>query len=372
MRRSIMRLVVPLALLGLVAAACSSDDEAPADGGSDTGAAAVECPADFKVGLALDIGGLGDKSFNDAANAGLQQAIADGLVCEENAKLVPSNADGTNLADNIQALADAGYNYVEGVGFSFSPFVAAIAAQYPDVNFGTIDGYSTFLFDDPETDKTEPVPPNVADLAFKEQEGSYLVGIAAAMQAQADGSNIVGFLGGQTIPLIEKFQAGYEAGVASVDPNIEVLVEYIGDNTAAFVNPTAGKALSEKMYSLGANIIYHAAGLSGSGLFQAAAETGKWAIGVDSDQYLTASADQQPLILTSMLKRVDTATYNAIKQSGEASFISGFQVFGLAEDGIGFSISNDALTPEMVDAMEAAKQGIIDGTITVPETPAGK
>jgi basic membrane protein A len=366
-----MRLVVPLALLGLVAAACSSDDEAPADGGSDTGAAAVECPADFKVGMALDIGGLGDKSFNDAANAGLQQAIADGLVCEENTKLVPSNADGTNLADNIQALADAGYNYVEGVGFSFSPYVAAIAAEYPDVNFGTIDGYSTFLFDDPETDDVEPVPTNVADLAFKEQEGSYLVGIAAAMQAQADGSNIVGFLGGQTGGLIEKFQAGYEAGVASVDPNIEVLVEYIGDNTQAFVNPTAGKNLSVKMYSVGASIIYHAAGLSGSGLFQAAAETGNWAIGVDSDQYLTASADQQPLILTSMLKRVDTATYNAIKQAGEGAFIGGFQVFGLAEDGIGFSIANDALTPEMVDAMEVAKEEIIAGTITVPETPAG-
>jgi basic membrane protein A len=366
-----MRLVVPLALLGLVAAACSSDDEAPADGGSDTGAAAVECPADFKVGLALDIGGLGDKSFNDAANAGLQQAIADGLVCEENAKLVPSNADGTNLADNIQALAEAGYNYVEGVGFSFSPYVATIATQYPDVDFGTIDGYSTFLFDDPVSEVVEQIPLNVADLAFKEHEGSYLVGIAAAMQAQADGSDTVGFLGGQTGTLIEKFQAGYEAGVASVDPNIEVLVEYIGDNTQAFVNPTAGKTLSEKMYSQGADIIYHAAGLSGSGLFQAAAETGKWAIGVDSDQYLTASADQQPLILTSMLKRVDTATYNAIKQSGEGSFVSGFQVFGLAEDGIGFSIANDALTPEMVDAMEAAKAEIIAGTITVPETPAG-
>jgi basic membrane protein A len=353
----------------LVAAACSSDDEAPADGGSDTGAAAVECPADLKVGLALDIGGIGDLSFNDAAYAGLQQAVADGLVCQGNAKVVPSNADGTNLADNIQALAEAGYDYVEGVGFSFSPFIAAIAAQYPDVNFGTIDGFSTFLFDDPETDNVEPFPANIADLAFREQEGSYLVGIAAAMQAQADGSDTVGFLGGQTGTLIEKFQAGYEAGVASIDPNIEVLVEYIGDNTQAFVNPTAGKTLSEKMYSEGADVIYHAAGLSGSGLFQASAETGKWAIGVDSDQYQTASADQQPLILTSMLKRVDTATYNAIKQVGEGNFVSGFQVFGLAEDGIDFSISNDALTPEMVDAMEAAKAAIIDGTITVPDTP---
>ncbi len=359
------KLALPAVALSLVAAACSnSSNDSAASGGATGSSSAPSCPPDLKVALALDVGGIGDQSFNDAANRGLQQAIADGLVCESNTKLVPANDAGSNLDDNTQALASAGYNYVEGVGFSFSPGIAKIASQYPNTDFGVIDGYATFL-------KGGKNAPNVADLTFKEEQGSYLVGIAAAMQAQKDGSKIVGFLGGQTGPLIGKFQAGYQAGVASVDPSIKVLVEYIGDNTQAFVNPTAGEALSNKMYNNGADIIYHAAGLSGAGLFQAAAAQQKWAIGVDSDQYLTASADQKKWILTSMIKRVDTATYNAIKQVGEGNFQAGFQVFGLAEDGVGFSTSNDALSPDMVDAMEAAKQKIINGDITVPDAPKG-
>jgi basic membrane protein A and related proteins len=362
MRSRMWRSAALIAVLAITAAACSNSSSGGAAAGSSAGA--PSCPSDFKVGLALDVGGLGDQSFNDAANRGLQQAITDGLVCKDSAKLIEANATGTNLNDNIQALASAGYNYVEGVGFSFSPGVAKVAGQYPNVDFGVIDGYATVL-------PGGKGAPNVADLTFKEQEGSYLVGIAAAMQAQKDSSTTVGFLGGQTGPLIQKFQAGYTAGVQSVDPSIKVLVEYIGDSTQAFVNPTAGKALSEKMYNEGADVIYHAAGASGAGLFQAAAEKKKWAIGVDSDQYLTASADQQPYILTSMLKRVDTATYNAIKQAGEHSFTSGFQVFGLADDGVDFSTSNPALTQDMIDAMNAAKQKIISGDITVPDAPKG-
>jgi basic membrane protein A len=358
MRRGFVRFAVPLALLGLVAAACSNNNSSSSGGGTPSGPA---CPADFKVGLALDVGGLGDKSFNDAANRGLQQAIADGLVCESNTKLIESNATGSNREDNVQALASAGYNLVEGVGFAFSPGVVNIAPQFPDVNFTVIDGYATC---GKPCGLAKPSS-NIADLTFKEQEGSYLVGIAAAMQAQADNANTVGFLGGQTGPLIGKFEAGFTAGAKSVDPSMTVLVKYIGDDVTAFNNPTAGKALSLGMYQQGADVIYHASGASGAGLFQAAAQVKKWAIGVDSDQYQTASADQQPYILTSMLKRVDTATYNAIK-----SFKGGFQVFGLAEDGVDFSTANKSLTPDMVDAMEAAKQKIIDGTIAVPDTPS--
>jgi basic membrane protein A len=352
------RIAVPVVLLAMVAAACSKSNTPTASNSS----AGPKCPSDFKVGLALDIGGLGDQSFNDAANRGLQKAISEGLVCRGNVKLVPSNAAGSNLDDNTQALASAGYNYVEGVGFSFSAGIAKIAGLFPGTDFGVIDGFATTL---PGGKNAA----NLTDLTFKEQEGSYLVGIAAAMQAKEDGSTTVGFLGGQTGPLIGKFQAGYTAGVQSVDPGIKVLVEYIGDTTQAFVNPTAGKAKSEKMYNEGADVVYHAAGLSGAGLFQAAAEKAKWAIGVDSDQYLTASADQQPFILTSMLKRVDTATYNAIKQSGSGTFKSGFQVFDLAADGVDYSKSNSALTSAMIAAMDAAKAKIISGEIKVPDTP---
>ena len=371
MRTRFMRVAVPLVLLGLVAAACgSNNDNSGASGSSGgtgasgasgaSGATGATCNPDFKVGLALDVGGLGDQSFNDAANRGLQQAIKDGLVCKDSVKLVPANAAGSNLDSNIQALASAGYDYVEGVGYSFSDGVAKVAGDFPDTDFGVVDGFASTL-------PGGKGAPNVADFSFAANENSYLVGIAAAMQAKKDGSETVGFLGGQTIPLIQTFQAGYQAGVASVDPQMKILVEYIGDTTQAFINPTAGKALSEKMYSEGADVIYHVAGLSGSGLFQAAAEKKLYAIGVDSDQYLTASAAEQPYIITSALKRVDTATYNTIKAVAEGTFQSGFQTFNLANDGVGFATSNPTLlTSDMVDAMEAAQKKIVDGAIVVP------
>ncbi len=368
MRTRFMRFAVPVVLLGLVAAACgSSNDNSGASGSSGatsaTGATGAACDPAFKVGLALDVGGLGDQSFNDAANRGLQQAITDGLVCKDSAKLVPANAAGSNLDSNIQALASAGYNYVEGVGFSFSPGVCKVAADFPNTDFAVVDGYTAYI-------KGCAKQPNVLDLNFAANESSYLVGIAAAMQAQKDGSSTVGFLGGQTGPLIGSFEGGYEAGVASVDPTIKVLVEYIGDSTQAFVNPTAGKALSEKMYTEGADVIYHAAGLSGAGLFQAAAEKSHYAIGVDSDQYLTASADEQKWIMTSALKRVDTATNDTIKAVGDGTFQSGVQNFNLANDGVGFATSNPTLlTSDMVDAMNTALQAIVDGSITVPTAP---
>ena len=367
MRKRFMRFAVPLALLGLVAAACSSNDETPSDGGSDTGSAsAVECNADIKVGVAFDVGGLGDKSFNDAANAGVQKAIADGLVCEENVNTNEANATGSDRTQNVVALADAGYDLVIGVGFAFSPDINTISPDYPDQSFMIVDGYATCgticgLDNDDLT--------NVADFTFKEQEGSFLVGAAAALKC---GCDKIGFLGGQTGPLIQKFQAGYEAGAKAVNPNMTVLVEYIGDDVGAFNDPVKGQALSTKMYDDGAEIIYHASGASGAGLFNAAVEAGKLAIGVDSDQYLTASPEQQPLILTSMLKRVDTATYNAIKEVGDGSFAAGGVVFGMAEDGVDYSQSNTTeLTADIVAKLDDYKAQIIAGTIVVPETPEG-
>lgn len=359
------RWLTRLALLGVfavVAASCSDDSSTPVASGSSTGAA--ECNGDVTVGMALDIGGLGDKSFNDAAKRGLDQAIADGLVCEENTKFIEANATGSDRDQNIQSLADAGYTFVEGVGFAFSGGINEIAPDFPDTNFAIIDGFANAgtaagLTNDDLT--------NVADLTFKEHEGSFLVGVAAALKCECD---TIGFLGGQQgIGLIEKFEAGFTAGALAVNPDMKVLVEYIGTDETAFVDPVKGEALSISMYDDGAEIIYHAAGASGAGLFNAAVEKGKFAIGVDSDQYLTASPEQQPLILTSMLKRVDVATYNAIKQVGEGAFVTGFQTFGLAEDGLDFSTSNPELTQDIIDQMNDFKQQIIDGTIVVPDDP---
>jgi len=358
MPRWFRTLAMPLVVLSMVAAACADGDDDPGEGASPTDGSAVECNEDFRVGLALDIGGIGDKSFNDAANAGLQQALADGLVCEENTEFIEADATGSNRDANVQALADDGYDLIVGVGFAFSEGIAAIANDYPDTNFAVIDGYATFVVEDLA---------NVADLTFKEHEGSYLVGAAAALKCECD---TIGFLGGQTGPLIEKFEAGYVAGAQAIDPGINVLVEYIGDDTAAFNDAVKGEALSTKMYDDGAEIIYHAAGASGGGLFNAAVKADKLAIGVDSDQYLTASPEQQPLILTSMLKRVDTAVYNAIQQQGEGSFEAGFQVFGMAEEGVDYSQSNsEELTADIIEQLDAFKDQIISGEITVPETP---
>jgi basic membrane protein A len=315
--------------------------------------------------MAFDIGGLGDKSFNDSANAGLQQAIADGLVCEDNVVTNEANSTGSDRDQNLQALADAGFNLVIGVGFAFSPGVNTIAPDYPDTSFMIVDGYATCGTACGLTNDAEAIP-NVADYTFKEQEGSFLVGAAAVLKCQC---KTIGFLGGQTGPLIEKFQAGYEAGAAQIDPEVEVLVEYIGDDTTAFNDPVKGEQLSTAMYDDGAEIIYHAAGASGAGLFNAAVEAQKEAIGVDSDQYLTASPEQQPLILTSMLKRVDVAVFNSIEAVGAGS-LGGSQVFGMAEDGVDYATSNpEELTADITEQLDEFKQQIIDGTIVVPETP---
>jgi basic membrane protein A len=310
----------------------------------------------------LDVGGLGDKSFNDAANRGLQKAISDGLVKKENTKLIETNQTGSNRDQNVTNLADAGYGLIFGIGFSFSPGIDKIAPQYKDQKFAVIDGFAKDA-------------PNVVDLTFKENEGSFLVGAAAALKSQ---TGTIGFLGGQQgTGLIEKFQAGYEAGAKAVNPSIKVLVEYIGDSVQAFVDPTKGEALSGKMYDEGADVVFHAAGQSGLGLFKAAVTANannpsppKYAIGVDSDQYLTASPDEQKWIMTSMIKRVDTAVYNTIKDMTDGKFTHGSQTFGLAEEGVDFATSNPTLlTADITSKLNDYKQQIIDGKIVVPTAP---
>jgi basic membrane protein A and related proteins len=353
--------VAVLLAISSVATACSGTgnvceypDEQMVDGG-------------VKAAVALDVGGLGDKSFNDAAKRGLDLAVEDGLVSE--VKCVEANATGSNRGENVQGLADAGFDVVIANGYLFSPDILELAPDFPDTNFAVTDGYATSLFDNADTDTVEPGPANVGDLTFKEQEGSFLVGAAAVLKCQC---KTIGFLGGQQgTGLIEKFEAGYEAGAHQIDPDVEILVEYIGDSTEAFNDPVKGEELSTKMYDQGAEIIYHASGASGAGLFNAAVEAEKEAIGVDSDQYLTASPEQQPLILTSMLKRVDVAVYNAIEAEGNDTF-GGSQVFGMAEDGVDYATSNpEELTADITEQLDEFKQQIIDGTIVVPDTPEG-
>jgi basic membrane protein A len=373
MRRRFLRFVVPLLVLGIVAAACGGDEDTPAASGptgDTTGSTGSECSSDIRVGVALDVGGLGDNGFNDLSKMGLDKAISEGVICESNTKFLEANAQGTNLDENTQSLAGDGYDVVIGTGFAFTPGINTIAPDFPDTSFGIIDGYATCGTACALDNEADAIP-NVTDLGFQEEQGSYLVGVAAGLKATDLACDNVGFLGGSTGPLIEKFQAGYEAGVAEVAPDVTVQVEYIGDTNAAFDDPTAGEALSSKMYDNGACIIYHAAGDSGNGLFKAAAEAEKIAIGVDSDQHEIVSPDQAQWIMTSMIKRVDTAVYDVIVSVAEGTFAGGGQIFGLADEGISYATSNpDLMGQDIVDQVEAFKQQILDGTIEVPTEPA--
>ena len=357
---------LPIAVMGIVCAACSSSNTA------GNGSPSASCTSQIKVGLALDVGGLGDKGFNDLAYAGMNQAISNGIVCQGNTKYIEANSEGSNLDQEIQSLAAGGYDVIIGTGFAFSPYVNELATQYPKIDFGVIDGYATCGSACGETNPISAIP-NVVDLTFKEQEGSFLVGVAAALKAKDLGCTTVGFLGGQTGPLIGKFEAGYTAGVAQIDPSIKVLVEYIGDSTKAFNDPIQGEALSNKMYDEGACIIYHAAGDSGNGLFKAAAAQQKIAIGVDSDQYKVVTPDEAKWILTSMIKRVDVATYDTIKAVADGSFKGGTdRVFDLASTGISYSTSNTALmTQDIINTVNKYKEKILNGDIVPPSSPKG-
>jgi basic membrane protein A len=324
--------------------------------------------SDVRVGLALDIGPIHDKSFNEAAFNGLQRAIEDGLVAEENTRILEANQSGSNRDENVVNLAEAGYELIWGNGYTFSTPVADVAGEYPEQTFAVEDGFATCG----EPCEVTPLETdNVIDINFKEQEGSFLVGAAAGLKTT---TKTVGFLGGQTgTGLIERFEAGYTAGVAATCPDCEVLVEYIGDSVQAFVDPTRGEALGGSMYDDGADVVYHAAGQSGLGLFKAAVAAGPeaLAIGVDSDQYQTASEEEKSHILTSMLKGVDVALYDTINAVIDGTVQGGPQVFGLAEEGVGFATSNpDLLTEDIVTQLNDFKEQIISGEIVVPDAPA--
>ena len=358
-----MRVRVLAAVAGTLAAAltiagCSSS------GGSDTGSGGGTAASgsaggggdtkkSVKVGLAYDVGGRGDKSFNDLAAAGLDKAKKELDIDVK--ELAATNGENDQAKqDRLTLLATSGYDPIIAVGFAYATAVGKVITQYPKVHFALIDDDSV---------KGD----NLESLLFSENESSYLVGVAAA---SATKTKKIGFIGGVQTPLIQKFQAGYAAGAKSIDPSITVSVSYISQppDFSGFGNPTSGKVIAEGMYDDGADVVYHAAGGSGSGLFQAAAEKKLLAIGVDSDQYESAAADQKAYILTSALKGVDTAVYTFIKDDADGKFTAGSKRFSLKDDGVGYATSNSALDPYKAK-IEDAKAKIISGAITVPTAP---
>lgn len=336
MKRSLALVLVLVMALSLFVG-CAQETPAPAET-PDTTQEPAEKPKTF--GMVTDTGGLGDKSFNDSAWEGLQRAGKEFGVEPVVLQSTKQEDYEPNLGNMSQSV-----DLTIGVGFLFENAMKVVAEQYPDKMFGVVD--------------TAVQAPNVMSVLFKEHEGSFLVGVIAGLTTK---TNVIGFVGGMELPTIQKFEAGFRAGVASVNPDAKVLVNYTG----VFDNPDKGKEVALAQYANKADVIYHASGACGIGVIQAADERDFWAIGVDKDQSAESTKNK---VLASMIKRVDTATYTMVKAMQEGTFKGEVVTLGLKEEGVGYSDGGNNVPEEVKAVVEKYKQAIIDGTIVVPETP---
>ncbi len=299
--------------------------------------------ADFKPALIFDMGGKFDKSFNEAAYNGAEKFKSETGISYAEFEI-------TNASQREQALrnfARRGHNPIIVMGFAQAEAMNKVSAEFPDLKFGIID----MVVDQP----------NVRSVVFNEHEGSYLVGLLAAMKSE---TGTVGFVGGMDIPLIRKFACGYVQGVKAANADAKVIQNMTGDTPAAWNDKVKGGEITQAQIDAGADVVYAAAGGTGIGVLQKAKDAGKFSIGVDSNQnYLHPGS-----VLTSMLKRVDVAVYNAFMDGKNDSYATGFSVLGLAEDGVGWALddNNKALiTADMQAAVEQARADIISGKIKV-------
>lgn len=317
----------------------------------------------IKVGIVFDIGGKNDRSFNAAAWDGVRKAEKDLDICLYDVE--PGNP--TSIEPAMRAFAERGFDLIIGVGFAQGPIMQSVANDYPEIKFAIVDGV---IF---EADGKTPKK-NVASLVFREHEGSYLVGMIAAAKSK---SGVLGFVGGMDIPLIHKFETGYEEGARSVNPNVRVIDNYVGVTDAAWNNPGKGKELALSQIGQGADVIFTAAGNSGLGAFDAVEQYGrnangeanKFVIGVDSNQNMVKPG----FVLTSMVKRVDVAVYDVVKEVLGKEFNGGFHVFGLDKDGVAYAmdVHNDKLIPDdLRSRVEEAKKKIVAGEIKVTDAMA--
>ncbi len=311
-------------------------------------------PKQAPIALVFDVGGRGDKSFNDGAYRGLERAKAELGV--EIAYKEPTNADREAV---LRSMAEGGSPVVFGVGLLFTDAIVSLSKDFPSQKFACIDY---------DLGGKPNVPANVSAIRFREEEGAFLVGAIAGLTTK---TNKVGFVGGMKIPLIEKFEAGYEAGVKAVNPGCEVIANFAGLTPEAFKDPVKGKELAKAQYGAGADIIFHASGSTGNGVFEEAKERNKAAgkvtcfvIGVDSDQW-----EEGGHVLTSMIKDVDVSVFETIKAWKEGKFAAGVHEFGLKEGGVGYvrDAKNKALIPDEVEAkVQALRKEIVEGKRAVP------
>lgn len=301
--------------------------------------------AKIKISLVLDKGGKDDKSFNTSAYNGAKKAEK-----ELGIELKYVEATDTNSLETLHRnFAKKKYDLIIGVGFAQTDAIKKVSALFPEIQFALVDG--------------EVSAKNVRSLLFEEHEGSFLMGAAAAMKSK---TNVIGFIGGMDIPLIRRFQKGYDAGAKYINPKITIIHNYIGVSGEAWNNPAKAKEMALSQIGQKADVIFHAAGASGAGLFDAASEKKIFAIGVDSNQ----NAIKPGVVLTSMLKRVDVAVYETIKSITEKKFQPGVVRFGLKDSGIDWALdeNNEKLwSPAEKQKMAEIKKQIISGKIKVPD-----
>ena len=342
-KRKFGLLITSVVAAGAVLAACGEDDNSGSGG-------------DFSVAMVTDVGGVDDKSFNQSAWEGIKKFGEENGLSKGNGgyDYLQSESDA-DYNQNLNNLIRRDFDLVFGVGFMMGDAIGEIAAENPDSMLALID--------------SEVDAPNVANILFKEQEGAFLAGVAAASMSK---TGKIGFVGGVDIPVINRFHAGYKAGAEAVNPNIEIMVDYTG----AFDKPDLGKASANLMYSSGVDIIFHAAGGTGNGVFSEAKErkakdknANVWVIGVDADQYAEGEVDANTNItLTSMLKGVSTAVIDISNKAKDGEFPGGTTtVYGLKENGVGLADSRGAISKDVLKTIEDYSKQIADGKIKVPE-----
>ncbi|MGW6455540.1 BMP family lipoprotein [Streptomyces sp. NPDC055078] len=333
---------IATAALAVTATAC---------GESSTGSS--DSDGKLKIGMAYDVGGRGDNSFNDSAARGLDKAKAD-LDAETKELTAKHGETPADRESRLSSLAEGGFNPVVAVGFAYKDAIDKIAPKFPDVSFGLVDSVSEAK--------------NVDNIVFTEEQGSYLAGVAAALKSK-DGN--IGFVGGVDLPLIKKFAAGFEQGVLETNPKAKVQIQYLttGTDLSGFGSPDKGKAAAQGMLDKGIDVIYAAAGGSGAGSIQAvAAKPGTWVIGVDSDQAKDPALSKYAAsIMTSVVKNVDTGVFELSKSVKDGKPITGTTTYSLAENGVTLTTTGGHLK-DIQSKLDEAKKKIVDGEIKVKTT----
>ncbi|TCT26709.1 nucleoside-binding protein [Melghiribacillus thermohalophilus] len=358
MKKRLLMLLAMLFSAAMVLAACGTGDDEGQDteGTDDTDQNEA---VDFTVAMVTDVGGVDDKSFNQSAWEGLSDfGKENGLEEMKDYTYAQSETD-QDYKTNLNRLVRQGYDLIYGIGYLLQPAVDEVAQQNPDTNFAIVDSVAE--------------QPNVASITFKEHQGSFLVGVAAAMKTK---TNKVGFIGGTDSDLINKFEVGFRAGVKSVNPDAEVVVQYAG----GFNMADKGKVIASSMYNQGVDVIYHASGATGNGAFTEAKDRKKnnpdediWVIGVDRDQYeegaVTVDGQEYNVTLTSMVKRVDVAVKDLSTRALEGDFPGGeILEYGLEDNGISVATTNEeALTEDILHEISKWEEQIVNGDIEVPK-----